>query len=276
MRFARRESRSPTVPAVAEDPTTGWADSATCGSESTTPWETGYDMRMTLSDPLFEPGPILAPDPADLEVLHEREYRVRAYRFPPGHVAGDGVLIRGAVRDQKPAHLYIAEDPDPLTIHHMQVELHVAFPSMLILEASVLFESHPHDTCGSIADSYKGLKGLSIARGFTHRVRESFGGPRGCTHTTSLLLAMAPVAVQCIWSMQASQSRRTGEPMPGPEELSSAERERRWAATLNSCHVWADDGELVHNLRNGGTVELPVTIKRRFERLGIDPATGRR
>ena len=48
------------------------------------------------------------------------------------------------------------------------------------------------------------LVGLSIARGFTHRVRELFGGPRGCTHTTALLQAMAPIAMQCFWSMRSA------------------------------------------------------------------------
>lgn len=221
-------------------------------------------------DSLFDAGPILPPDPAGLDVLHEREYRVRAYRTPPDPDGRHGLLIRGAVRDQKPAHLYIADDNDPLTIHHMQIELRVAFPTMTIEATSVLFEAHPHDTCGSIADSYRGLEGLSIARGFTHRVRELFGGPRGCTHTTALLLAMAPVAIQCIWSMQADDSRTTGEPMRRPEDLSPEEREQRWAVTVNSCHVWEEDGELVGELRNGGTVELPLPIRRRFERLGID------
>jgi len=67
---------------------------------------------------IFASDSILPPDPDDLEVLHDREYRVRAYR-----VGDDQLLIRGAVRDQKPPGLYLAEDPDPLTIHHMQVEI---------------------------------------------------------------------------------------------------------------------------------------------------------
>ncbi len=142
-------------------------------------------MRMTL----FDAGPILPPDPDGLDVLHEREYRIRAYRLPPRGDGGEGdrLLLRGAVRDQKPAHLYIAEDPDPITIHHMQVELRVAFPSMEIVGAEVLLETHPHVSCPRIIDHYGELVGLSIARGFTHRVRELFGGPRGCTHTTALL-----------------------------------------------------------------------------------------
>src|SRR5688572_3505135 len=108
---------------------------------------------------LFDAGPILPPDPDGLDVLHEREYRIRAYRLPHEGDAGDRVLLRGPVRDQKPANLYLAEDPRPLTIHHMQVELEIAFPSMLILESSVLFESHPHEQCVSIIDAYAGLVG---------------------------------------------------------------------------------------------------------------------
>jgi len=35
---------------------------------------------------------------------------------------------------------------------------------------------------------YESLVGLSIARGFTHKARELFGGPRGCSH----ILTLAP------------------------------------------------------------------------------------
>ena len=220
-------------------------------------------------DHRFDEGPILPPDPDDVEVLHEREYRVRAYLLPAND-DGDRMLIRGAVRDQKP-DLYILEDPEPITIHHMQVELVVAFPSMLIVEENVLFETHPHEQCVSIIDAYRGLVGLSVARGFTHKVREMFGGPRGCTHTTALLMAMAPVAIQCIWSMTASDSRRTGERMRRGADRTPEERERTWAASLNTCHVWDADGEFVRQLRDGADVGLPIPMRRRFEQLGVQP-----
>ena len=75
------------------------------------------------STELFADDDILDDDPVDaqgrpLEVLHDREYRVRAFRSAP-----DRVLIRGGVRDQKPPGLYLDVDPDPLTIHHMQVDI---------------------------------------------------------------------------------------------------------------------------------------------------------
>ena len=221
-------------------------------------------------DDLFAHDSILPTDPvgddgSTLEVLHDREYRVRAFRR-----ADDVILIRGAVRDQKPPGLYLDIDPDPLTIHHMQVDLEVAFPTLEIIGATVGIEIHPNTTCPSIEGHYDKLVGLSIARGFTHKVRELFGGPRGCTHTTALLQAMAPVAIQCMWSMQASNARRGGS-MPSPEDVTPEMRRAAWQINLNTCHVWAEDGEQVANLEAGGDFEPPIWAAERMVQLGMKP-----
>ena len=158
----------------------------------------------------------------------------------------------------------------------MQVELRVAFPALEIVGAEVLFEAHPHASCPQIIDHYGGLVGLSIGRGFTHKVRELFGGPRGCTHTTALLMAMAPVAVQCSWSMQASAARRGTSSAPDRRALPPQERAALWQSNLNTCHVWAEHGEQIAVLRAGGQLELPLPIRRRYEELGLDPSGHRR
>jgi hypothetical protein len=227
-----------------------------------------------MLDDLFDTSTILpsAPDGDDgvpLEVLHDREYRVRAFRK-----ADDIMLIRGAVRDQKPPGLYIDVDPDPLTVHHMQIDLEIAFPSLEIIGARVGIETHPSASCPSIEGHYSKLVGLSIARGFTHKVRELFGGPRGCTHTTALLQAMAPVAVQCMWSMRASQSRRDGQ--GGPSEVSAQQRRMMWQMNLNTCHVWAEDGDQVKRLESGGEFEPPVFAQKRMVELGLKPQDWRK
>jgi len=229
-----------------------------------TPSETPFDTRSILPDD--DVGYDGIDDIGELDVLHDREYRVRAFRM-----SGDRLLIRGAVRDQKPPNLYIADDDRPLTIHHMQIDLEVGFPSLEIMKATVRFETHPHGGCPSIIDHYGGLVGLSIARGFTHKVRELFGGPRGCTHTTALLQAMAPVAVQCFWSMDAAESNRATE----PEEPGRDRRGERWASNLNTCHVWAEDGELVTNLHAGGDFGIPIFIAKRAAELGLEPDDAR-
>ena len=148
-------------------------------------------------------------------VLHEREYRVRAYRLDDADGRAAVAPRRGprpeagrAVRRERsrPAD-------DPSHAGRARGQLPEPWRSRA---AAVLFEAHPHDACGSIAPHYGELVGLSIARGFTHEVRQRFGGPRGCTHTTALLLAMAPVAIQCIWSMQVVDDREAGRPWRRP------------------------------------------------------------
>ncbi len=230
---------------------------------------TGTRVPASIDD-LFDHSTILPSDPTDdsgdaLEVLHDREYRVRAFRK-----RDDLLLIRGAVRDQKPPGLYLETDPDPLTIHHMQIEIEVAFPSMEIVAAHVAIETHPHEQCPRIADHYDNLVGLSIARGFTHKVRDLFGGPRGCTHTTALLQAMGPVAIQCMWSMRASVARRDD----GATDRRAATPEQRrmmWQTNLNTCHIWAEDGEQVAHLEAGGEMEPPVWAVERMVQLGLKP-----
>lgn len=207
---------------------------------------------------------MLPADP-DLPLLHTRNYEVRAFQKDE-----NTVLLRGAVMDRKPGGLYVPDDDEPLVMHHMIVEICVSYPTMEIIESSVVFNAHPHTTCTNIVDHYKKLVGLNIARGFTHKVRELFGGPRGCTHTTALLQAMAPVAVQCIWSMQAiKMQQNAGAPM---EPVSPEARRKAMSINLNTCHVWAEDGENMRLIDAGLPLDPPLQIMRRFKELGKDPA----
>jgi hypothetical protein len=196
----------------------------------------------------------------DLPPLHTRAYDVRAFAL-----GDDAMVIVGTVRDTKPAGLMIADDPDPLDIHDMEVRLTVGYPDLTIGEAQVVFRTHPHAICPAIAQRYEALVGLSIARGFTHKVRELFGGPRGCTHTTALLQAMAPVAVQATWSMRTRA--KVADPTRSGE-LTEAQRQIMLGANANTCHVWAEDGEAVAALRSGGDIEVPLWITRRLNDLG--------
>ena len=162
----------------------------------------------------------LLPADPDLVPLHTRDYQVRAFKIDDGTI-----LLRGAVRDTKPPGLYIDDDPEPLPIHHMVVDLTLAWPSLEITDAKAVFEVHPQSMCPDIAPAYDRLVGISIARGFNNRVRELFGGPRGCTHITALLAAYA-VAQVCggvigVWIthlmfdlplMQYSSKVRSGVP----------------------------------------------------------------
>jgi hypothetical protein len=116
------------------------------------------------------------------------------------------------------------------------------------------------------------LIGLSIARGFTHKVRELFGGPRGCTHTTALLQAMGPVAVQCGWSMRVMAMKEAAKNGAPPMEMSPEARERAFQTNLNTCHIWDEEGEQVRLIRSGGTLGAPLSVANRLEKLGRSPS----
>jgi hypothetical protein len=224
-----------------------------------------------VPDSLFATDSILPEPPDGAEaVLHDREYRVRAYRLGP-----ERLLIQGAIRDQKPPGLYLQADPEPLTVHHMQLSMEISFPDLTIVGAETHFEQHPNEECPSITAHYGNLIGLSIARGFTHKVRELFGGPRGCTHTTALLQAMAPVAMQCFWSMRSAEAKLAGEPEPMLSHRDDGKAEghaldESWRLIVNTCHVWDEDGPVVAARKAGEPHPVPVFLRPRLQKLGID------
>jgi hypothetical protein len=210
----------------------------------------------------------LLPPDNDLELIHTRNYETRVY-----FVSDEELLVRGAVRDTKPAGLYVEDDAETLDIHEMHIELRVSLPALTITAVEVLFETHPSARCPHITGHYDNLVGLSIARGFTHKVRELFGGPRGCTHTTALLQAMAPAVVQSVWSVNVRRMRNAAV---SGESVGNESRDRMFAANLNTCHVWAEDGEHVASIRRGELPPPPMQVVRRLEKLGRDPNSWRR
>ena len=204
-----------------------------------------------------------SPPEGAVPVLHDREYRIESFLLDNGNL-----LIHGALRDQKPPGLFVPGDPEPLTMHHMQVGLEISVPDRTIVAVQTQFEAYPHRGCPAIIDHYERLVGLSIARGFTHEVRRLFGGPRGCAHTTALLQAMAPIAMQSSKSIEAIQAQRAGA--PNPIVTRPAGQGKSWEYLLNTCHVWAEGGERHSVIDEGGMQTIPVDV--RLRELGVDPA----
>jgi hypothetical protein len=203
--------------------------------------------------------------------MHLRNYAVRAFRQ-----SATQLVIRGVVDDRKPGDTWVPWDDQPLVMHHMVVDITVSFPELVIIEARTRFETFPNAGCPGIEAHYERLTGLSIARGYTHKVRELFGGPKGCAHVTALLQAMAPVAIQSRWAMYM-EDRRVHAAADGfdvdHELLPPPSREQRIDGSLrnlNTCHVFAEDGPYVADLRQGIAGPTPLTIGRRFQELGLD------
>ncbi len=204
----------------------------------------------------------LLPPDDDLELLHTRDYEVRVYQLD------EALLVRGAISDRKPPGLYVEGDPDELEIHQMHVELQVSLPDLMITSANVVFEAHPHPTCPGITAHYEKLVGIPVARGYTHKIRELFGGPRGCTHTTALLQAMGPAVVQSTWSAAVLKQRREGMPAGA---TSAEARRKRLVGNINTCHVWDEDGEHLAAIEAGADSPPPMQVTERLVQLGRNP-----
>jgi hypothetical protein len=108
---------------------------------------------------------------------------------------------------------------------------------------------------------------MSIARGFNAKVKELFAGARGCTHITALLSAMAPVAIQAGWSMRVAASS-SEEPNAVEEGNFEEQRRRQFAGTINTCHMWDENGALAAKVKAGNFVEVPLSVKKRLTELG--------
>ena len=206
----------------------------------------------------------LFPVDTNYPLIHTRQYQVHAFRM-----SDTKFLLRGVVVDEKPAGLYIENDPDPIWMHHMIVDLEIVYPTFLIEKASVEFKNHPHLGCTNITDHYKKLEGMSIARGFNAKVRELFGSSRGCTHIGALLAAMAPVAIQTGWSMRVSSVVDINDSSKSPEDFQE-QRIKQFASTINTCHIWDEHGEMVSKVRRGEEIEMPLPVVRRLRDLGRD------
>ena len=203
------------------------------------------------------------PTDPSFPLIHTRRYEVRAFRM-----SDDRFLLRGVVCDEKPPGLYIENDPDPLWMHLMIVDLEIVYPTFAIEKASAEFKNHPHLGCTNITDHYKKLEGMSISRGFNAKVRELFGSSRGCTHITALLSAMAPVAIQTGWSMRVG-SAFSGDQAKESLDTLEEQRLKKFASTINTCHMWDENGELVSAVRTGDDIEIPLPITLRLRELGI-------
>jgi hypothetical protein len=170
------------------------------------------------------------------ELLHTRQVRVEAFAI------GDNMmLIRGALRDERPQPIRLTQGGVIPTgvVHDFRLDLTVSYQDFTITAVDATMPHFPMDACQETLPSLQKLVGQRIVGGFTRKVQGLLGGPRGCTHFVSLVLAMVPIAIQgysAVAGLNKAQPRR---------EYSAS----RLKLVANTCRVWAEDGPLVRRLR---------------------------
>ena len=196
--------------------------------------------------------------------IHNRTYQTEAFAEEDGRLR-----VVGQLTDVKPIGLGPA-DGEPLVVHDMTLELLVEVPSFEIVDVTAVMHTHPYDLCTSILPDYRAMIGLSVARGFLNEVRRLYGGPRGCSHLTALVQAMAPVAIQASWALVTlDEPLETLAAGPSGDE---AERARRVRMNTNTCHVWREGGDHLEAVLTGDGDARPGWMRERFVKLGFKPS----
>ena len=197
--------------------------------------------------------------------IHQRSYETEAFD------EGDGTMrIVGRLIDTKPQGLGLV-DGEPIVIHDMTIELIVDGATFEIVDLRPAMQIHPYEQCTSIVETYRTLIGTSIARGYSRKVKELFGGPNGCSHLGALLIALGPVAIQASWGM----NRLHEDPADwGVMEVVPDDAARQLRLNENTCHVWKSDGTQIAFLQRGERPVRPTWETDRLKKLGVLDSAG--
>jgi hypothetical protein len=168
--------------------------------------------------------------------LHTRNIKVSTYAYD-----GRRIMVEGILKDDRfqEAHFMTGEIAPSGVIHHMAIRLLVDCSNLLIEDVEVDMISVPREICRETIDSLSSIKGLTITKGFTLKVKKLAGGNKGCTHLMELIQAMAPAVFQGFASHQ-SQKPSAFDP----------DRARKVLQLLtDTCHAWRDGGPYVEMLK---------------------------
>ncbi|HVX23565.1 MAG TPA: DUF2889 domain-containing protein [Acidimicrobiales bacterium] len=184
------------------------------------------------------PGPTV---PEDEVPTHRRTIEVEVFED------GDDLVVVGRLQDARP--WVPAGSGWPVQVHDMELAVTVRRSDLVITDARARMDRFPHAECVAIEPAFRGLVGLSVARGYSRAVQERFGRTLGCTHLELLARTIGPVVVQAI----PSSAFRRGEALhDDPPEGAAIPQGRSGTAAARtvpiqpwlagSCHIWAADG----------------------------------
>jgi hypothetical protein len=132
-------------------------------------------------------------EPRAREPLHRRSIEIRGYRRDDGLFDIEGRLCDTKDVDFKlAAGMRAAGEP----IHEMWLRITVD-RNLVIVDAEASTDAMPYaGDCDAIEPAYRQLIGLAIRPGYTQKLKELFGGIRGCTHITELAGSLGTAAFQ--------------------------------------------------------------------------------
>ena len=167
--------------------------------------------------------------------IHTRNIEISTYES-----GGENIIVEGILKEDRliPFYHNSGEKHPPQTVHNMVIQMLVECSSLTIREINVEMPETPHEECIQTANSIQKIKGLSIAPGFTSKVKKALGGLNGCLHLTTLVLAMAPAIIQGYW---VYRNKEKADNKISPEIIKDY--------LIDTCWVWRKDGPLAEELK---------------------------
>ncbi len=163
------------------------------------------------------------------KLIHNRAIECRGYEREDGLWDIEGHLVDTKTFDTATRDTGRLR-PAGEAVHNMWLRLTIDL-DMLIHDAEAVTDNGPYAICGNIAPNFKGLKGITIGRGWRKHMLAVLGGTKGCTHLVELLGPVGTTAYQA--TGRAREQYNAGKPIT------------KKPYHINSCHIYNDVGPVV-------------------------------
>ncbi|MGB0127306.1 MAG: DUF2889 domain-containing protein [Rhodocyclaceae bacterium] len=152
--------------------------------------------------------PLASPTPARKR-MHLRTIALEGWKREDGLWDVEARLVDAKDHDYP---LATGLRPKGAAVHDLWVRVTID-REMTIVDAEAVSDAVPYPGgCEPITPAYRQIIGLNLARGFRRTVGEMFGGVRGCSHLTELLLSLPTAAIQTFASEVHETDDRRGKP----------------------------------------------------------------
>jgi hypothetical protein len=168
--------------------------------------------------------------------LQTRKIEITTYDYD-----GQRIIVEGFLKDNRfqKTHTITGETRPRGILHHMYIRLLINCSNLLIEDVDVDLISVPREVCRETINCLAPIKGLTITKGFTLKVKKLAGGNKGCTHLVELLQAMAPAVFQGVGAHRSQK----------PSAFDSDQTKKIVQYLTNTCHGWREDGPFVEILK---------------------------
>jgi hypothetical protein len=166
------------------------------------------------------------------EKIHSRSIEVSTYEYAEQRIVVEGYLKDDRFQDTR----LLTGEPFPRgAIHQMRLRLLINCSTFVIEDLDVGLLAVPREFCRETEACLAPIKGLTITRGFTEKVKKLAGGRNGCTHLLELLQAITPAVFQGVATYQSRE----------PSGVDAHQAKLVVKYLTNTCHAWREDGPFV-------------------------------